>query len=103
MGGFQRVASKKDLPPGKGMAVQVGTERVALFNVDGTFYAIGDTCTHRGGPLSDGVLDGTLVTCPWHGAEFDVCTGKNVGPPAPREVPSFKVRVQGDDIEIEVP
>jgi nitrite reductase/ring-hydroxylating ferredoxin subunit len=103
MGTFQRVASRKDLDPGKGMAVQVGQERVALFNVDGAFYAIGDTCTHRGGPLSDGTLDGTLVTCPWHGAEFDVCTGKNMGPPAPREVPCYKVRVQGDDVEIEVP
>jgi nitrite reductase (NADH) small subunit/3-phenylpropionate/trans-cinnamate dioxygenase ferredoxin subunit len=85
------------------MAVQVGPERVALFNVAGTIFAIGDTCTHRGGPLSDGVLDGTLVTCPWHGAEFDVRTGQNVTPPAPQPVSCFKVRVQGDDIEIEVP
>ena len=50
------------------MAIEVAGNRIALFNVDGTCYAIADTCTHRGGPLSEGSLEGSTVTCPWHGA-----------------------------------
>jgi len=103
MGTFHKVAETKSLPPGEGMAVEVGEHEIALFNVDGTFYAIGDTCTHRGGPLSEGSLEGTTVTCPWHGANYDVCTGKNLTPPAPGEVPSYTVRVEGNDIQVEIP
>ncbi len=103
MGTFHNVAETKSLPPGEGMAVEVGEHKIALFNVDGTFYAIGDTCTHRGGPLSEGSLEGTTVTCPWHGANYDVCTGKNLTPPAPGEVPSDTVRVEGNDIQVEIP
>jgi len=103
VGTFQTVAQTKDISEGMSMSVKVGTERVALFNVAGTYYAIGDSCSHRGGPLSEGELDETTVTCPWHGATFDVCTGKNLGAPAPSAVPSFKVRVEGNAIQIEVP
>ena len=103
MGTFQTVAQTKDISEGMSMSVKVGTERVALFNVAGTYYAIGDSCSHRGGPLSEGELDETTVTCPWHGATFDVRTGKNLGAPAPSAVASFKVRVEGNAIQIEVP
>ena len=103
MGGYHRVAKVSDIAPGCGMAVEAGEKQIALFNVDGTFYAIGGTCTHRGGPLAEGSLDGVSVTCPWHGATFDVCTGKVQTPPAPREVPSYKVRVVGGDVEVEIP
>jgi nitrite reductase/ring-hydroxylating ferredoxin subunit len=102
MGTFHKVAETKNLAPGKSMAVEVAGNKLALFNVDGTFYAIGDTCTHRGGPLSEGSLEGSTVTCPWHGANFDVCTGKNLTPPALAEVTSYNVRVAGDDVEIEI-
>ena len=77
---------------------EVAGKKVAVFNVDGAFYAIDDTCTHRGGPLSEGQLAGQEVTCPWHGAVFDVTTGRVLGPPAPRDVTSFTLRVQGDGI-----
>jgi Rieske Fe-S protein len=60
------------------------------------------TCTHRGGPLSEGDVQGTRVTCPWHGADFDLKTGALLGPPAQKGVPSYKVVVEGDDIKIEV-
>ena len=70
MGQFIKVAQKGDIPPGKCVSVEVNGQRVALFNVDGAYYAIGDTCTHRGGPLSEGDLDVKVVTCPWHGATF---------------------------------
>ena len=102
MGIFHKVTETKNLAPGQSMAVEVAGNKLALFNVDGTFYAIGDTCTHRGGPLSEGTLEGSTVICPWHGANFDVCTGKNLTPPAPAEVMSYNVRVAGDDVEIEI-
>ena len=64
----------------------------SLFNVEGTYHAIGDTCTHRGGPLSEGDVQGTRVTCPWHGADFDLKTGAVLGPPAQKGVPSYNPR-----------
>jgi nitrite reductase/ring-hydroxylating ferredoxin subunit len=81
---------------------EVGGKSIALFNVDGVFYAIDNTCTHRGGPLSEGVLDGKEVTCPWHGAVFDVTTGQVLRPPAPRGISSYRTRVDGEDVEVEV-
>src|SRR5437867_3612040 len=98
MGGFTKVAETKNLPPGKAMSVEVEGRRLALFNVDGTFYAIGGVCTHRGGPLSEGDLEGTVITCPLHGAQFDVTSGEVVNPPAPQGVPSYRVQVDGDEI-----
>jgi nitrite reductase/ring-hydroxylating ferredoxin subunit len=64
--------------------VDIGAKRIAIFNIDGTYHAIDDTCTHRGGPLSEGIVVGTEVTCPWHGAVFDVTTGSVLGPRAQR-------------------
>ena len=102
MGTFHKVAEVKDIPPGGSKAVQVDDQKIALFNVEGTFYAIGAECTHQGGPLAEGSLEGTTVTCPWHGATFEVGTGKNLTPPAPNEVPSYKVRVEGNGVEVEI-
>ena len=82
--------------------VEVEGKKIALFNVDGSFYAIDDTCTHRGGPLSEGVLEGNQVTCPWHGAIYDVSTGDVLGPPAPKGVARYNVRVEASNIEVEV-
>ena len=67
---------------GSGMAAEAGGHQIALFNVDGTVSAIEGTCTHRGGPLGEGSLEGTTVTCPWHGATFDVRTGNHLTAPA---------------------
>src|SRR6185503_9261984 len=103
MATFQRVAAVTDLASGKCMAVQAGGQTIALFNVGGTFYAIGDTCTHRGGPLSEGTIQGTTVICPWHGACFELGSGKNLTPPAPGPVPSYRVRVEGTDLQVEIP
>src|SRR6266481_2091857 len=97
-----RMAKTKDVPPGQAAAFTIEGQKIALFNVKGTYYAIGDTCTHRGGPLSEGDVQGTRVTCPWHGAEFDLKTGAVLGPPAQKGVPSYKVVVEGDDIKVEV-
>jgi len=98
-----KVADLKGCAPGTALKVEAAGQHVALFNVGGTFYAIGDTCTHRGGPLSEGTVSGTEVTCPWHGATYDLRTGNVTGRPAVRGVPSFKVVIEGDNIKVEVP
>ena len=67
MAAYVKVANADDLQPGQAKLVTAGDQQVALFNVGGTCYAIADTCTHRGGPLSEGTLEGDVVTCPWHG------------------------------------
>ncbi|MBI2985676.1 MAG: non-heme iron oxygenase ferredoxin subunit [Deltaproteobacteria bacterium] len=102
MAGFVKVAKADEIVPGQGKMVEVNGKKIALFNVEGAFYAIDDTCTHRGGPLSEGVLDGKEVTCPWHGATFDVTTGEVLGPPAPKGVSQYNVRLEGDNIEVEI-
>lgn len=96
------VAKTSELGPGQAKAVQVKDRTVALFNVGGTYYAIDDTCTHAGGPLSEGSVGGTAVTCPWHGAQFDLPSGKALTPPAPEGVTRYPVRVEGDDIKLEI-
>lgn len=103
MGEFVKVAETKDIDSGTGILVELGGERIALFNVNGTFYAIGDVCTHSEGPLSEGDLDGDVVTCPWHAAEFDVKTGAVLSSPASDPVRSYRVKVEGSDILIETP
>ena len=102
MAQFIRIVSADDLAPGKAKCVEVAGKTLALFNLDGTFYAIDNTCTHRGGPLSEGELEGNEVTCPWHGGIFNVTTGAVVGGPPPSNVASYPVRVHGADIEVEV-
>jgi nitrite reductase (NADH) small subunit len=97
-----KVAHVTDLAPGSGITVDAEGQPIALFNVDGTFYAIHDTCSHRGGPLGEGELHGAIVTCPWHGATFDVQTGAVTGPPARASVLSFRVRVDGSDVLVEM-
>ncbi|HUL40629.1 MAG TPA: non-heme iron oxygenase ferredoxin subunit [Burkholderiales bacterium] len=102
MAEFVKVAKTEDIAPGQGKAVEVGEKTIALFNVDGKYFAINDTCSHHGGPLSEGDLNGKEVTCPWHGAAFDVTTGEVLGPPATVGVVSYHVRVSGSDIEVEI-
>jgi|SRR5215475_5130492 len=97
-----KVAVTSDLPPGKSTAFDVETQRIALFNIDGVYYAVEDTCPHAGGPLSEGIVEGCKVTCPWHGADFDLKTGEVLGPPAFEGVKTFKVMVEGNDIKVEV-
>ena len=102
MAGFVKVARTDEIAPGQGKMVEVSGKKIALFNVEGSFHAIDDTCTHRGGSLSEGILEGEQVTCPWHGAVFDVRTGEVLSPPAPKGVSRYDVRVEGDDVEVEI-
>ena len=102
MVGFVKVAKSNEIQPGQAKMVEVDGKKIALFNVDGAFYAIDDTCTHRGGPLSEGELNGNEVSCPWHGAKFDVTSGAELGPPAPRGVTRYDVRIDGEDVTVEL-
>jgi nitrite reductase/ring-hydroxylating ferredoxin subunit len=103
MGQLIKVAETNDVPPGTATAVEADGHRIALFNHAGGYYAIDDVCTHRGGPLSEGEVNATVVTCPLHGATFDITTGNVLGPPAPEGVASYKVQIDGNDIKVELP
>jgi nitrite reductase/ring-hydroxylating ferredoxin subunit len=96
------VAGAKDLAPGQSACFEVEGQSIAVFNVDGTLYAVDDACPHSGGPLSQGNCSGTTVSCPWHGADFDLRTGAPLGPPADEGVHSYKVIIDGDDVKVEV-
>ena len=97
-----RVAFASDVPPGTSKEVLADDQVVALFNVAGTFYALDGVCPHAGGPLGEGTLRGTIVTCPWHGWQFDVANGQNCLN-ARMTHTCFPVKVEGDDVLVEVP
>jgi len=99
---FTKAATVSDIPPGQAKEVAVNGKTLALFNVNGAFYALDNECPHRNGPLAEGTVEGTEVVCPWHGARFDLSTGEHRAPPAQRGVKSYKVQVVGQDVEIEI-
>ncbi|MFQ5740823.1 MAG: Rieske (2Fe-2S) protein [Acidobacteriota bacterium] len=103
MGELTKVAETKDLKEGAAICIDVNGESVALFNLDGTYYALSDSCTHVGGPLSEGEVSDGRVTCPWHGAQFDLRTGEVLRAPAMEGVATYEVVVEGNDIHIRVP
>ena len=98
MGEFVRVASVGDLEDDETMQVDVGDEQVLLARLGGEFYAIGEECTHEGGPLSQGWVEEGQVECPLHGAQFDLKSGDFTAPPASDPVKSYPVKVEGDDV-----
>jgi 3-phenylpropionate/trans-cinnamate dioxygenase ferredoxin subunit len=92
-----------DVQPGELRSVDVGGTRVGIANVDGQLYAFHDECTHEQCPLvEEGTLDGHVLTCGCHGAQFDVRTGKVLAPPAPEPIAVYPVRLQGGALTIEV-
>lgn len=100
---FIKIARVEDIPPGERLWYEFEEETVVVFNIGGIFYCIADLCTHDGGPLEDGELDGCEVECPRHGARFDVRTGKALCLPATSPVPTFAVKVEDGDIYVESP
>lgn len=100
--GFVKVASTKELGPGKMKSAEVDGKLVFLVNVEGKYYAIGNVCTHMACMLSDGVLKGESVQCPCHGSVFDVKTGGILKGPAKKPEPTFQVKVEGDQILVNV-
>ena len=97
-----KVASLSQLPPDSVTEVAVGPDTYALCNVSGRVTALSGVCLHRGGPLGQGAINGNRVMCPWHGWEWDCQTGANDFDPT-KKVPTFEVRVEGDDVLLEVP
>ncbi|MBO0736594.1 MAG: non-heme iron oxygenase ferredoxin subunit [Alphaproteobacteria bacterium] len=98
--GFVPVAQADELRPGQMKWVAVNGERRVLANVDGAFYAISDVCGHRSAPLSRGKLQGHLIECPLHFAQFDVRTGELVNGPVSTAVPVYEVRIEGDIVYV---
>ena len=99
MAEFVFAAKTDDIPANRGKTIFLGDKKIALFNVAGGFYAIDDTCLHRGGPLGEGELEGCVVTCPWHGWQFDVRSGEMTLNPAAR-VNCYPTRVDAGDVQV---
>ena len=96
-----RVASVEDVPEGKGIVVDVGEKRLAVFQDRGEFFALDETCPHRGGPLHEGVIRDGVVACPWHLWQFDLRNG--VSPVNPlSKVQTYKTRIEGDDVLVDL-
>lgn len=102
MGEFVKAASVGEIAPGTCRLVVLKGKEIALFNIDGEFFALDNACTHEEGPLAEGAVEGHEVTCPWHGAKFDIRTGEVLQDPAYEDVARHNVRVVGSDIEVEI-
>jgi nitrite reductase/ring-hydroxylating ferredoxin subunit len=101
--GPRRVASLDEVPAGQPTLVDLDGTRIVLARVGDAVYACGDVCAHRGGPLSQGKLTGSRLACPWHGWMYDVRTGECLFPRHGKAVPAYRVRVEGDDVFVELP
>jgi 3-phenylpropionate/trans-cinnamate dioxygenase ferredoxin component len=101
---FVKVSRVAEITPGERKLVEVDGVRIAIFNLEGDYYAIEDVCTHDGGPLVEGdILPGGQIRCPRHGARFDIRTGQALSMPAFTPTTSYEVRVEGDDLWVESP
>ena len=106
---FYKVAKTNDIPEGTMKAVSIQNKEIIVVNHDGNYYAINRRCTHMGGDLSKGKLEGKIVTCPRHGSRFDVTTGKSISGPRigflklkTKNEPSYQVKVDNDSIKIDI-
>lgn len=103
MSDFIKAAATSDVPSGSMKTVMVGGKPIALANVDGEFFAVSDSCTHEQCSLgTEGFLDGSIITCGCHGGQFEVTTGKVMSLPAPSDVASYEVKVEGNDVLIKI-
>ncbi len=98
---WTKVARVDEIAEGAGKVVEANGQQIALFKLEGAFYAIDNICHHRGGPLGEGCLEGSTVTCPWHAWNYDVKTGICESTPDVKQK-KFNVRVENDDILVEV-
>lgn len=97
---FIQIAPVTDLPIGERLFVEIDDKKIVLFNLGGNLYAIGDVCSHDGGPVGDGEIEGLDVICPRHGARFDIQTGQAILLPAVEDIPAYPVRIRDGMIEI---
>lgn len=99
---MEKICEKDGIKPGEMKSYTAGEKHVLIANVDGEFYAMDNVCSHRGCPLAEGYLEDNIVTCPCHGAQFDVRTGEVKAPPATMPQKKFKVKLEGNDLLVEV-
>jgi len=100
---YIEIAPASELPSGERLFVDVDDKTIVVFNIAGQFYAILDVCSHDDGPVGEGDLEGYNITCPRHGAEFDVRSGKVMQMPAVVDIPAYPVRVVNGNIEVGIP
>ena len=100
---YVSVARVGDIPEGGVKVVRVEDQSIAIFRIDGQYYALDDVCTHDGGPLAEGVIEGEQIECPRHGARFNIKTGAVLCLPATAPVGTYAVRVEGDEIQVRWP
>ncbi len=101
MSNYTKVARTDEIAPGEKKTVEVDGIEVVIVNLDGGFYAIEDVCTHDGGPLGEGELEGCQIICPRHGARFDVRTGQALTLPAFDPAPTYEVKIEDGDVLVE--
>jgi nitrite reductase (NADH) small subunit len=101
MAEFVEVCDEADIPPGTGKMFEIGRDEIGVFNIAGKFYAIDNMCPHEGGPMSEGMVAGTVVTCPLHGWRTDVTTGESLELPGVK-VNTFEVKVENGKVYIKV-
>lgn len=99
---WHRVASRSKLVADEPLAVDVGGHPIGIYLVDGTVYAIGNLCTHEYAVLTDGFVDGDVIECPIHQARFSIRSGKVLSEPAVVDVPTYPVKISGDDVYVGV-
>ncbi|MGH7502626.1 MAG: Rieske (2Fe-2S) protein [Longimicrobiales bacterium] len=92
------MASLGEVPPGTLLGIEVDDEPICLANADGTVYAIRDNCTHQDYPMHEGTIEGPEIECAWHGARFDLATGRVTRLPALKPIRTYEVKIEGDDI-----
>lgn len=100
MAEWVNVGSLEEIPPGQHKTIDINEVMIAVFNLDGKFYAIEDVCTHEGGVLTGGTVESNVITCPRHGAQFDIRTGDVLAPPAYEPVATFPVRVHEGMVQV---
>ena len=103
MANFIKVAKLDEIDVGELLPLEVDGELICLANVDGEIYAFTDNCTHISGPLNEGELDGEVLTCPWHGAQFNITTGKVLRGPARQDIATYAVKVEDNAVFVSLP
>jgi len=98
---FQKVAETSQIPQGSGKIFEVNGNQIAIWNLSDNYYAFQNVCPHRGGPVGEGEVEGNIITCPWHGQQFDVTSCQGITNPAAK-LTKYELQVEGNDIKVAV-